>query len=118
MGKKEKNRPARAPRSTEKLPSHVLELQPYMATGSTVVPLRRCRPGRAGHHLDRPIELLIEDSANDFGTLVEKTLKFINVDHVEFNPGRLKHGHRLWNVIYHERKEEIAYSPGGTRRRG
>lgn len=38
---------------------------------------------KAGGILGRPVQLLVEDSANDVGTGVEKALKLINRDHVD-----------------------------------
>jgi branched-chain amino acid transport system substrate-binding protein len=39
---------------------------------------------KAGGILGRPVELLVEDSANDVGTGVQKTRKLIEQDHVSF----------------------------------
>jgi branched-chain amino acid transport system substrate-binding protein len=67
----------------------------------------------SGGILGRAIELLIEDSANDLGTGVEKTLKLINVDHVEFILGDLNSNTAAGMSYITNEKKKLHIVPGG-----
>ena len=61
-----------------------------------------------GGVLGRPLELLVEDSANDVGTGVQKTRKLIERDQVQLHYRRRQFRHRPGHGAGHRRKEGAA----------
>ena len=64
---------------------------------------------KKGGILGRPVELLVEDSANDVGTGVQKTRKLIERDQVELHHRRRQFRHRDRDGAGHQRKEGAPY---------
>src|SRR6201990_2530960 len=68
---------------------------------------------KKGGILGRPVELLVEDSANDVGTGVQKTRKLIERDQVSFIIGDVNSGIEIAMAQVTAEKKVLHIVPGG-----